>query len=171
MRPNTGGLFSPGYEGGNARRVHSSAHQAARDQHGSGARGSDPMQSEPTQRSGQRRHRTPSPKGRGGLRPGGPVTASEWQDQVDGLQQHIGTLNRSLANHANASAELETQMQANVQPSTIKRIEDLAASVDRRFIEGGERVSQKLERLKMEIRAFASEFREVPRSPEPPPRG
>ena len=93
----------------------------------------------------------------------------EWQHQLDGLQQQIGTLNRSLANHAHAIARLENATQQGILPSIVKRIEDLAASTDRRFIEGGERVNQRLERLQAEIRAFATQFRVAPKSPDPPP--
>ena len=59
--PTSRGLFSPGYMSGNSGRRIRSARHATELHHGSGARGSDPMTTEPIQRSGQRRQRTPSP--------------------------------------------------------------------------------------------------------------
>ena len=113
--------YNSGTSGRRVKSTRSNLTEPTGRQHGSGARGSDPMFTESTQRAGQRRQRTPSPI-RGTGRPGGPLMAAEWQDQIDGLQQQIGTLNRSLSNHAHTIARMVTHMQSGVQPSLIKRL-------------------------------------------------
>ena len=97
------------------------------------------MAAEPTQRPGQRRVRTPSPNSRPD-RPGGGLVATEWQDQIDGLQQQIGTLSRNLANQAHGLAKLGVAIQSGEIPSITSKIDSLATLTDNRFISGGDKV-------------------------------
>ena len=63
--------------------------------HGSGAAASRSDRSQ--QRRG--RQRTPSPSRRNFM-PGGPVTATEWDDMVQNLQRQIYQMGKTLADHA-----------------------------------------------------------------------
>ena len=173
LRPQfrSGALYSPGY--GSTRRD-------ARIRHGSASRVSDPMAAEATQRVGQRRVRTPSPNVRPDRRGGG-LVAAEWQDQIDGLQQQIGTLNHTLSKHAHELATLGTAMQSGDIPAITTRIDSFATTTDQRFVSGGhqvqqnlnkisEKVQSQLDNLQLELRAFVNGGRpSMPRSPEPPP--
>jgi len=136
------------------------------------------MAAEPTQHVGQRRVRTPSPNSRPN-RPGGGLVATEWQDQIDGLQQQIGTLSRNLANQAHGLAKLGVAIQSGEIPSITSKIDSLATLTDNRFISGGdkvqlqlnklhEKVQAQLDNLQMELRALTNGRRSMPQSPEPP---
>ena len=79
--------------------------------HGSGA-GTDPMD------TGFRRRkpRSPSPdRGRTNFQPGGPLTAGEWTDQIDGLQQQIQSLNKIVSDHACVIGKLKSELVAIIR--------------------------------------------------------
>ena len=137
--------------------------------HGSGATGSDPMDIGPQRRS----QRTPSPGRRTHqFAPGGPITASEWSDQVEWLQRQITMLSKSVSDHAHVLGQLQSQ----TLPAANDKIDKLAASVDQRFavmdkrlVDGGNTVNHRLEVLSAEIRMMVSHNQEPQRAPSPPP--
>lgn len=145
--------------------------------HGSGAPASRSDRSQ--QRRG--RQRTPSPSRRAFM-PGGPITATEWDDMVQNLQRQIYQMGKTLADHAHTIGLLKAELQQSTVPTIVQRIHDLEtsvterfASVDSRFNEGGTKVDarlnaihQRFDVLTAEIRVFASG---VQRSPtlDPPP--
>ena len=160
--------FSPGY---GASALVGSAQRQRAGQHGSGAR-SDPMQVSSSRRR-QRSNSADRAHARRGPIPAGPATANEWSDQIESLQHQIRTINGTLNNHSHLIAHLRANMDqaGNVHPSVIKRVEDLATLTDRRFVEGGEKVRQRLVVLQLEIRALAQSRGDAQRPPVPQPPG
>ena len=140
-------LIIGGRIGGNANGRHS---RSAR--HGSGAIGS-PMDTT-TQRTGTRRtaSREASRERRGRPPPvtaEGPVgraTAQEWNDIADGLRERISKLESIVQQHTYSLSQVP-----NIHPSMVKRIEDLGASFDRRFNEGGDRFIARINKLEREM--------------------
>ena len=159
--------FSPGYGGGNA----GTAQRQRAGQHGSGAR-SDPMNTDQPRRR-QRSNSADRLHVRRGTMPGGPVTATEWSDQIESLQHQIRAIDRTVADHAHVIGQLRTSVnEANtVHSSMAKQIEDLATHTDRRFIDGGEKVRQRLDVLQLEIRALAQSRGAINPPPIPQPPG
>ena len=147
--------------------------------HGSGASASRTGPSSARRGRGQR---TPSPARRSFM-PGGPVTASEWDDVVQHLQGQIYKLNKSLADHAHAIGVLKSELENGSIPTIVQRIQTLEnsvdsrfAGVDTRFIDGGNKVDQRFnsmkegfEVLRAEIRSFAAGLNHPPVAPNLPP--
>ena len=137
--------------------------------HGSGATGSDPMDIGPPRRT----QRSPSPGRRTTqYQPGGPVTATEWSDQVEWLQRQLTSLNKTVAGHAHLLGQLTT----TTLPAANVKIDTLAGSTDQRFetidkrlTTGGNAVNQRLESLSAEIRAMVGNQQSSARAPSPPP--
>ena len=149
--------------------------------HGSGAAGTQ----DPNLRAPRRGRRTPSPSRRSFM-PGGPITATEWDDQVQQLQGQIYTLNKTLNDHAHAIGQLKSELGSTTIPTIIQRIQLIETSVDSRFetydkrlIDGGNKVNERLQTLSSEIRALATGhdrpppvelvFRPSNAAPAPPP--
>ena len=145
--------------------------------HGSGAmdtttRGRVRAASRENSREARRR---PAPNVASG--PVGPATAAEWNDIADGLRERISRAEKALTLHAHTIGQLQTEatQQSNVQPSVVKRVESLAADMDRRFIEGGERVMQRVDRLEGELKLLYEHVRSFGQAtdngsqPSPPP--
>ena len=129
--------------------------------HGSGAmdtttRGRVRAASRENSRESRRR---PAPNVASG--PVGPATAAEWNDIADGLRERISRAEKAVALHAHTIGQLQTEatQQSNVQPSVVKRVEALAADMDRRFIEGGEKVMQRVNRLEGELKLLYEHVR------------
>ena len=68
------------------------------------------------------------------------MIAGEWQGQIDNLTHQVRMMQQSINNHARSIASLRSDLDnaAPVQPSVVKRVEDLTMAMDRRFLEGGE---------------------------------
>ena len=158
--------------------MHRSTRRDSQFRHGSASRGSDPnaMATEPTQRSGQRRVRTPSPNRRPDRNR---LVNADWQEQIDGLQQQIGTLVRNLASHAQHIAKLDVAMESGISAVHAK-IDSHVTHTDNRFLTGGDKVQQQmnkliekvqsqLDRMQLELRAFAHGARSDEQQPEPAP--
>ena len=137
----------------------------ANHRHGSGA-GTDPMD------TGFRRRkpRSPSPdRGRTNFQPGGPITAGEWTDQIDGLQQQIQSLNKIVSDHACVIGKLKSELEQSTVPAIVQRIEALERSVNQRFEDGGNTINRKHDVLQAELRAFAVQLQQIQQQPPKPP--
>ena len=148
--------------------------------HGSGATGNHSDPRGPPRRG----RRTPSPTRRS-FKPGGPVTATEWDDVVQSLQSQIYKMNQTLNGHAHAIGQLKSEMESGTIPTIVQRIQSIetsvdarVAAIDTRFVDGGNRVDQRinglgerLDVLRNEIRVFAAgpERPQVAQAPAPPP--
>ena len=149
------------------RSLGSSARRPWPARHGSGATGSDPMDIGPPRRA----QRTPSPGRRTHqFAPGGPVTATEWTDQIEWLQRQLTTLAKSVADHAHVLGQLQTV----TLPAANEKIDTLAGSADQRFVmidkrltDGGNAVNRRLEVLSAEIRSLAANHHGQARAPSP----
>ena len=130
--------------------------------HGSGA-GSDPMDTG----FQRRRARTPSP-GRRDHQPGGPVTASEWSDQIEWLQRQLTVLNRTVNDHAHLIGKMKTELETTI-PAIIQRVSNLETSVNKRFEDGSIAINRKIDTIQAELRSFAAHMQSPPKPPEHPP--
>ena len=107
-----------------------------------------------TQRSGIRRsasreasrerHGRPPPVTTEG--PVGRATAQEWNDIAEGLRERIYKLESIVQQHTYSLSQVP-----NIHPSMVKRIEDLGASVDRRFTEGGDRFIARINKIERDM--------------------
>ena len=115
----------------------------------------------------RRRARTPSP-GRRDHQPGGPVTASEWSDQIEWLQRQLTGLNRTVNDHAHLIGKMKTELETTI-PAIVQRISNLETSVNKRFEDGSIAINRKIDTIQAELRSFAVHMQSPPKPPDPPP--
>ena len=147
------GIWSPS-SAGSTRQLPRVSLNARTARHSSGAmdtttRGRVRAASRENSRESRRR---PAPNVASG--PAGPATAAEWNDIVDSLRERLSKAEKALGLHAHMIGQLQTEaaQHCNVQPSVVKRLESLAADMDRRLIDGGEKVMQRVNRLDGELK-------------------
>ena len=91
--------------------------------------------------------------------PVGRATAQEWNDIAEGLRERVSKLESIVQQHTHSLAQAP-----NVHPSTIKKIEELSASVEKRFAEGGERVTQRMNSIEREFNNQLDQIRDMVRN-------
>ena len=126
-----------------------------------------------------RRVRSNSPGRRVPLQPGGPITATEWNDQVDWLQRQLTTMTRSVNDHAHLLGQL-LHAETGQVPKLFKHVATLEEMVekqlgtdgvvDKRFLAGGAKVQSRMDGFQELLGTLSLEIREiVARLAEPPP--
>ena len=82
-----------------------------------------------------------------GVQPPGPETASDWSDALEDIFGRIRGLSSSLASHAHELARLKEQPTGASQ-----RIQEVESALDRRILEGGERIRVRLDQMDQDMR-------------------